>query len=138
MRKVDADEKNPLVIYFANSPSPEATSIINSMVGCEKKSRTTPVGVCRESIVSDMDVTIARGSTNNTESLDKYCDKEITSSKTVRSCLLSGLAGNPEYRYTINIPSKNAKYLITIDTNDALRVQDRIKTIVETFASDRQ
>lgn len=133
-----ADEKNLYAgIFFLKERDAEKEKYITYAVDCELDNRQDPAGVCRESIVGDLEVSINLASKVPDYDEDKsstynQCQKEtINGNKIIYSCSAQ-LSVDPKdkgMRYSLYLVSDTPK-VIRISTREPLTSSDLIRSIV--------
>lgn len=131
------------LFYFKNKSGSQPKSEILSVLSCEKQNRVSPVGMCKESIVSDLDFSLSRLSIEEyeekisllEENENWICLKNNKSSneKVVYACLRKALGGFPEHNYTAFLHKDDQIFSLSLSTMEPYSQQNLIEAIISTI-----
>ncbi|HSX18558.1 MAG TPA: hypothetical protein VLE91_00325 [Candidatus Saccharimonadales bacterium] len=138
-RSVKADENEALAdIVFIKERNADREQLIDDVLNCILTNRTNPSGMCRESLLGDVEVGIStpKGDPDNVDHGSEDCVKQIISEDKILYSCSTLIAPGPSSDYAgVNYDlyiKGNSPRRIGITTGKPEQYSDLIKSIVET------
>ena len=137
------DQDPGSIIYFHSNSSSQPISEILSIIDCEKQNRIESIGMCKESIVSDLDLSLFRLSKEEYEDRISFynegetwvCsrDNQSNNEKVVYACLREALGGYPEHSYTVFLHKDGQIFGLSLSTMEPYSQKNLIEAIISTI-----
>ncbi len=137
--KSDLTHNSADLFFLADKNSDQEKSILDE-IDCDKANRQKPSGVCSESILSDLDVTILSAEKvpffgEEEKHNWQTCQKELKQKKVIYTCQRPVDAGRNGTVYTVYLNPEDHPMVLRAATLDATASAELAKTIIDTFSA---